>query len=201
MTWLDKILPLIGVVIGALITPWVTNRIERAKTRDLVKSNIIKDVYIFFNQWKENVTNINNRYFSFRLSEIVSNILIKNELDSIQRAERIRQFEILVKDIFNMEEHGKATYTKMVETEAEMLSCLSNAKGFLDTNKYNRLSKIIKSLIERSNMPSELHDYLAVDPIQIDNLKQVLPKQLRVKHNEMDAECAKITDELLVLLS
>lgn len=197
MTWFDKILPLLGVLIGALMTPWVTNRIEKGREKLLLRRELIKSVHIFFNLWKEGIMLLNNRDFSTRLAYFMSYSLSHHQLDPILRAEKTREHKIIMKDIFNMNATHEVNYHKMMEIEADILSALAQSKRFYSSDTTLKLSQLLRPLIDQSNAQFEFYDYALLDESGIDEAKRALPNLLRGKHKEMDAECKKAIDELL----
>lgn len=47
--WFTPMMTIIGVVVGGFLTPFVAAQIEKSKAKILVKPELIKAIYIFFN--------------------------------------------------------------------------------------------------------------------------------------------------------
>lgn len=197
MTWLDKILPLVGVIIGAMLTPWIAFKMEKTRRKLSLKPELVQITYIFFNLWKLNISIHNNAEFQKRYAYLVSELLSSPNIDISQKELKSRDFDTLMKDIFILQDNAKVNFEKMMEIEAKLLSMTTEFQKYYGEIVYIKLSNLIRPLVDESNNTSALHNYFEFSADEINRIKKELPKEIDKKAKEIDAKCNKVVNMIL----
>ena len=194
MTWLDKILPLIGVLIGALLTPLLSSRIENKKVKSSLKPELVRFLYMFYNLLKEHYTlstyeNLNGR--KQHLANMDANNL---NLSVEQRTEIKRQYDTFQQDDLRSQEYIRVNFKRLIKVEASILSNISQIQVYYDKELYDKLMKLIQPEISKSNNPQSIFDFSNSTEAQMREAK--IRDGLLAKSLELDQDYAKVIGKL-----
>lgn len=189
------IVGLVGVIIGAAITPLITHSVESRRIKSRIKPELIGLMYLFYNYRKALLTTVNDlgfqiRFLFFKKEELITTATIS------EKANLEIEVELLSKSIARMIDNHKEYFAKLTEIEAKMLSVLSQVSEYYGESKYTKLENLIRPKLEASNSQQELYNYGLLDAQKISELKSSLAQILIDKAHELDKDCSKIIDKL-----
>ena len=192
---LDKILPLVGVIIGAAITPWVSSIIEKQRHKRLIKANLIKSLHIFHSYWKMDFSLANTIPFKMRESNDLSTNI--GQTDAPEEKERLqRKFDVFERDLFRKSEtHLRITERKM-EVEADIESLLMQTLQYFGVTKYNKVEIELRFYLEESHEQKQLYKYLHMEIESFPNLLEQVLAQIKEKHAELEKKQKRIVSKV-----
>src|SRR5438093_1597234 len=71
---IDKLSPLIGVLIGVTLSPILSNYIDKAKRKRTLRRELAKNIYIFYNLLKINSSGHFNHNFLIKRHEVYNKL-------------------------------------------------------------------------------------------------------------------------------
>jgi hypothetical protein len=137
---------------------------------------------------------------SARVAKLLSHKLNHELTNDVTRKELTREYDSVMQDTFNMDKELSNNFRELMQVEADLLANLSQVSRYFSSAAKDRLSSLLRPLIDRSNTPVQLYDYMAIENDRIMAIRDRLPKELTARHVEMDKECNSAMDELLKLL-
>lgn len=126
---LDKILPLIGVLIGVLMSPWVIHRIEKGKRKDSLKYQLIESIYLMSKLVQVHSNSCNLYWFYHQRLEVMR---VK-----IPTHSTIARDEIEVSK-YNEKMHN--SYDALSEIEAKIISMKVEVRDHYSHKKISQLN-------------------------------------------------------------
>ena len=186
---LDKILPLVGVLIGLWLGPMFANRIQNRNNKNALKAELIQSIYLFFNYRKAGYgATIRSNYNSEMARRAWDKL--KNVEQSLEmRNENERQFSVVKNNADKEESRSNEYFDKLIEIEAIMLKQLTDIQRFYGNETYNAVSKLIQPHLDESNSSflSDIGSMTNVD--EKSNTYDIIEK--------LDNELTKKGDELI----
>ena len=151
MEFLEKILPLIGVVIGLWLGPLVSNRIQNKNNKKALRAELIYSLYMFFNYRKVTYGSSMRTTFNGRLSSNIWKSLRKLDIEPTERRELERQYQVLKDVADKAEDRQHQSVDKIIEFEGEILKQLSLVQRYYGTAIYKSVYRLIQPHIDESN--------------------------------------------------
>lgn len=149
---LNSILPLIGVIIGGLLSPYVTSKMENVKIRKSIKPRLIQQLYLFFNYRKMNIneltlSNLASKHFQFLNLELSREDLLDEHRIILQSkakatSEKIDENRTLRKE----------TFSKLTEIESTIISLIFEVRSHYGENTFTKVYELVTPYIDASNV-------------------------------------------------
>lgn len=190
--WLyfDKILPLVGVVIGPWLGPFVANRIQNRNNKKALKAEFIQSIYLFFNYRKARYGSAIRSNYNAALASLVWSQLRKLDISQVERIEHERQYSVLKDVADNAESRQHHYFDKLIEIEGVILKQLTDIQRFYGGKTYDAIHNLIQPHLDESNS-LRTHDFKSMPKAEFDNVKysEII--------KEFDDDLAKRGDELI----
>lgn len=146
MTWIeliDKLSPLIGVLIGGvigLLSPWVSNKIDRRKRKYAIKYELIGAIYSLYKLLQLHSSNSNLYWFYHQRLELYRKTGLNHPTiprDEIEVARLNASMDIHFKE--------------MVELEAKVITLKVEVSDFFSKKCFENVSALVESAIDKLN--------------------------------------------------
>jgi hypothetical protein len=194
---LDKILPLLGVVLGAFLSPLVSHFLERNKRKQNLKSELIEELSALFGMNKDHFIVINEQAFLNRYIILISSQLSgeKNESDR-----DYLKFEInrVLQRMQNLNERFKDSYSTLVAIESRIQSLIFETRDIYGKDVFRSVNSLLQPVIRESNDNEKayLHDYQNLEKEALDAVQLVLSTQIASKLNDYNKQQELVFKEL-----
>lgn len=205
MNWLDKLLPLVGVIIGASLAPLLTSFLERSRAKRRLKPDLIKHTYEFFGLLKHNISLCNDHSYTINLynalNEELANLDIKAENYEIQKNILAKDVSLLFAEGQRIHKEMTDNYYRHLESEANIQSLITQFSIYYDQSIYTRLSNAYAlPVFKTANDQNLLFPYSKMDANELRDLYVKLEPAQDAKWKEIDNECSKLLNKLIVII-
>ncbi|HEU5290213.1 MAG TPA: hypothetical protein VFU05_06175 [Cyclobacteriaceae bacterium] len=187
--WFTPMMTILGVIIGGLLTPLVTATIEKSRAKNLVKPELIKTIYIFFNLRKVLLEHTN----MIRLTQkgvilAHQNLLVLNS-NAPNRGELERQHTVLNTTLSETIERANLYFQKILEVEAQIHVLMVQVNEYYGIEKFKAIKKQIDPILNESNSSQDLLNYDQMDQNEYNNSTSILQNKIREKGKELQNQC------------
>jgi hypothetical protein len=187
---IDKALPLLGVIIGALLTPLVTEKINTIKRKRTVVNELTESLIHFFYAWINYVTEVNYyalyNQMAVKLAEEIE-IAFNNGHGQQQMQEKklivFNEMELLHRT------NGKTHYDERAKAEAKLYALIIEIKHLYGNKRYNALKQLIHPYLKEANTRNAnyLYDFLKLSLDQCYEIADELPDKAIFRSGELDS--------------
>lgn len=189
MELIDKILPLIGVLIGLWLGPYFASRIQNKNAKKTLRAEFVQSIYMFFNYRKARYGSAIRSNYNAALANRVWKNLRNLSLTEIERKENERQYSVL-KDIADKaEERQYFYYDRLIEIEGLIIKQLSEIQRHFGVKIYKSVKELIQPHLDESNS-LRTPNFLIMSPQEFEEVDY--NKVIATFDDELATKCDKL---------
>lgn len=190
---LDKLLPLVGVLIGGIIglaSPWVSHRLEIKKRKRSLKYDLVNNVYVLYNLLKLEVGLQNQLRF------ITKRLDLANEKKIIHYQNDLIEYNELNKSLDN-------NFMKMTEIESKLIALNAEVGDYYSAKINNALSELLsKPLSDSNNSARIIIDFDSItDEEYVKNSTKILNEYNSKMSAIFQSDCDLLINKIKILFN
>lgn len=192
---LDKSLPLIGVAIGAGLSPWFAYKFESLKRKRQVKQELVRLIYLFYNYQKSAYRNTTVHDFKFFRRELTVSKIRPFLQDKTEIDMDIERDESDTRDISDKLDEGVQL---LLDVEAQIISLLYEVQVLFDIDTYKSISFLIEPIINKYNKPGvyDLIDFSQITKENLEDVRKSIKGKIETQVDLLHAECTSLIKEI-----
>jgi hypothetical protein len=192
---------LLGVVIGSWLSPWLSNRLENSKTKNKLKPEVIRSLYVFCNYRKLAITLRNEFGYNGLVIRMMQADNFKPEFPEDKRKNNHENIALLREMNRNSLETLKKVLHDLALEESNLLTRVSEVQQHYGQSTYAFVDNLIQPEIEKSNKQTDLFDYAASDyPTYQSEIAPTFRTRLDESKDQLDREFKRIAELVQVNL-
>lgn len=199
MEYRIALIGLLGVVIGGLLTPWITSKMEDAKIKKSLRPQIIEIIYTFFNVRKAHITYSNIHNFKIQLTVFAIRGLHSHDKPNPKDAEILQKI-IDSDDSKELAVHAEKYFDQLVEIEGKLIAFVCQAQLYYGQEVYNKLNKLIKPEIDKSNQPNNIYNYSKLEGSQLQKIAETIGDDLYTETQKLNPICDLVIGKVMTIL-
>lgn len=167
--WIAGIFGIVGVVVGALITPLTIAYLEKKKIKRELKSNLVKQIHIFFNIRKSEIYISNAANLFNKRVELICDQLAEKSYSEIELAVWNKEYD----RFSNLATDRTNKYNEYIirgnDIEADIESLMINVQTYYRRKCYDELYPVITNALNEAN---ETVDVTKFEHFTLDNINE-----------------------------
>ncbi len=198
----EAIIALVGVIVGGLITPLVTSRIDTARLKKSLKPELIRLLTEFFEFRKQSV-GLTNRVLLF--TKIHATTYEVDET-TLQGADRV-YYEKIAKTFEGLKSQAESETVMLHEHFYKQISVVSNLqanltqfKAYFGNALYEKLERIIQPAIDEGEKFPALHQYKDLTTDQLGQLLETIDDELLQEYLRLNSNFQSLKKQILKLI-
>ncbi len=198
--WFTSGMTLLGVIVGSLITPYVTSQIEKRKIKINIQPTLIKLMYKLYQLKGQEFIIHNNLEFYMKGIRDSNEDLTNMNLTAEQRTEIQRQSMNQSERYKNFFDRQEKNYDELLEVKSEIYSIVQQIKLHFGDYIYKRVENSVHDKIKMNEKVKILRDYISLNREEYLNVANSFNDDTNKEMDSIHEEGGKLINKVIDIL-